>query len=134
MTDGGLACLVPGWPVQAPAHKGKHAPCVLDAMGRAAFTGEFPADRHGYKSPAAAALGIAAGDNPERMKSEAAFASLCGAAPIEAPDGRAVRYRLNRRGSRQANRALHTIALSRMGHDGRAVICRSHEMPLDTPQ
>jgi len=51
-----------------------------------------------------------------RFRSEAAFASLAGAAPIPASSGRIVRYRLNRGGDRQLNRALHTIALSRLAH------------------
>jgi transposase len=46
-----------------------------------------------------------------RLRSEAAFASLAGAAPIPASSGQTVRYRLNRAGDRQLNRALHTIAL-----------------------
>ena len=67
----------------------------------------------------AAALGNAAGDNPERLRSKAALASLCGASPIEASSGKIVRHRLNRGGNRQANRALHTIALNRIKYDGR---------------
>lgn len=55
-----------------------------------------------------------AGDNPERMHSEAAFARLAGAAPLSASSGRITRHRLNRGGDRQANHALHTIALVRM--------------------
>lgn len=51
-----------------------------------------------------------------RFRSESAFASLAGAAPIPASSGRIVRYRLNRGGDRQLNRALHTIALSRLAH------------------
>ena len=54
-----------------------------------------------------------AGDNPDRMRSEAAFAHLCGVAPIPASSGRTNRHRLNRGGDRAANTALHTIALSR---------------------
>ncbi len=46
----------------------------------------------------------------------AAFAALAGAAPIPASSGQIVRYRLNRGGDRQLNRALHTIAISRLGH------------------
>lgn len=64
-------------------------------------------------------LGVAAGDNPGRMRSEASFAMLCGASPIEASSGRAVRHRLNRGGNRRANRALHSIVTSRMCTDGR---------------
>jgi transposase len=51
-----------------------------------------------------------------RFRSEAAFASLAGAAPIPASSGQTVRHRLNRGGDRQLNRALHTIALSRLAH------------------
>jgi transposase len=51
-----------------------------------------------------------------RFRSEAAYASLAGVAPIPASSGQIVRYRLNRGGDRQLNRALHTIALSRLAH------------------
>ena len=67
----------------------------------------------------AAALLIVAGDNPERLRSEASFASLCGASPIEASSGKVVRHRLNRGGNRDANRALHMICMVRMGSDRR---------------
>jgi len=67
----------------------------------------------------AAALLVAAGDNPERLGSEASFASLCGAAPIEASSGKVVRHRLNRGGNRDANRALHLICVVRMRYDER---------------
>jgi transposase len=53
----------------------------------------------------AALLLIAAGDNAERITSEAAFAHLCGVAPIHASSGKTVRHRLNRAGNRQANHA-----------------------------
>jgi transposase len=61
-----------------------------------------------------------------RLRSEAAFAMLGGAAPIEASSGKVVRHRLNRSGDRQLNRALHTIALSRMAHhaETRAYVAR----------
>ena len=59
---------------------------------------------------------VTAGDNPERMHSEGAFARLAGAAPLPASSGRTQRHRLNRGGDRQANNALHTIALVRMRH------------------
>jgi transposase len=49
---------------------------------------------------------ISAGDNFDRIKSEAAFAHLCGAAPIPASSGRTHRHRLNRGGDRGANNAL----------------------------
>ncbi len=67
----------------------------------------------------AATLLIAAGDNPQRLKSEASFASLCGASPIEASSGKIVRHRLNRGGDRDANRALHLICVVRMARDRR---------------
>lgn len=62
---------------------------------------------------------VSAGDNPDRLKSEAAFAHLCGAAPVPASSGRTNRHRLNRGGDRQANNALHTIVLVRMKYDQR---------------
>jgi transposase len=65
----------------------------------------------------AATLLIVAGDNPQRLKSEASFANLCGVAPIEASSGKVVRQRLNRRGNREANRALYMVCLSRMRRD-----------------
>ncbi len=67
----------------------------------------------------AATLLVAAGDNPERLKSEASFASLCGVSPVEASSGKVVRHRLNRGGNRDANRALHSICVVRMGRDRR---------------
>lgn len=67
----------------------------------------------------AAALAVAAGDNPGRMRSEASFAALCGASPVEASSGRVARHRLNRGGDRAANAALHTIALNRERNDER---------------
>jgi len=67
----------------------------------------------------AATLLIVAGDNPQRLGSEASFASLCGVSPIEASSGKVVRHRLNRGGNREANRALYMICLSRMRRDQR---------------
>jgi transposase len=59
---------------------------------------------------------ICSWSHPGRMRSEAAFAALAGAAPIPASSGQVVRHRLNRGGDRQLNRALHTVALSRAMH------------------
>ena len=67
----------------------------------------------------AATLLVTAGDNPERLCSEASWAHLCGVAPIPASSGKTVRYRLNRGGDRHANRALWHIAMSRMRTDER---------------
>ena len=65
----------------------------------------------------AAQLLAAAGDNPGRIRSEAAFAKLCGACPMPASSGKTTRHRLNRGGDRRANNALFTIVLNRMQRD-----------------
>jgi transposase len=67
--------------------------------------------------PIVAAVVLCAWSHPGRCRSEAAFANLAGAAPIPASSGQTVRYRLNRCGDRQLNRALHTIALARLRYD-----------------
>jgi transposase len=56
----------------------------------------------------------AAGDHPERLRSEAAWAHLCGTAPIPASSGKTSRHRLNRGGNREANQALWRIVITRM--------------------
>jgi transposase len=68
----------------------------------------------GAGSDTAGALLLAAGDNPERLHSEAAFAKLCGVAPVEASSGKITRHRLNRGGDRHANAALHRIVMVRL--------------------
>ncbi|MDH3190299.1 MAG: IS110 family transposase [Acidimicrobiia bacterium] len=65
----------------------------------------------------AAKLLVAAGDNPERIRTEGAWAHLCGVAPIPASSGKTTRHRLNRGGNRQANSALYHIVITRMRHD-----------------
>jgi len=60
-----------------------------------------------------------AGDNPERLHSEAALAALCGANPLPASSGKTIRHRLNRGGDRAANNALWTIAMVRMRSEPR---------------
>ncbi|MFF7888611.1 IS110 family transposase [Streptomyces sp. NPDC020794] len=62
---------------------------------------------------------ITAGDNPDRLRSEASFAHLCAAAPVPASSGRTNRHRINRGGDRHANSALYTIVLVRMQYDQR---------------
>ena len=62
---------------------------------------------------------VTAGENPERLRSEASFAMLCGACPLPASSGKTQRHRLNRGGNRQANSALHMIVLCRMRADPR---------------
>ena len=65
----------------------------------------------------AGTLLVTAGDNPERLGSDAALAALCGASPVEASSGKTVRHRLNRGGDRQANNALWVIAFTRLRID-----------------
>lgn len=67
----------------------------------------------------AADLLIAAGDNPKRITGEAAFAALCGTSPVPASSGKITRHRLNRGGNRNANCALHRIAIVRLHTDPR---------------
>ena len=64
-----------------------------------------------------AQLLITAGDNPDRLRSSASFAALCGTAPIPVSSGRTDRHRLSRGGDRQANTALHHIVKNRMSYD-----------------
>ena len=67
----------------------------------------------------AAQLLLAAGDNPDRLRSEASFAALCGTSPVPASSGKTIRHRLNRGGDRAANSALHIIAIGRLRTDPR---------------
>jgi transposase len=83
----------------------KVAPTLLEVYGVGVHT--------------AAILLVAAGDNPHRLRSEAAFAHLCGVAPIPASSGKTTRYRLNPGGNRQANHALWRIVFTRMSSDQR---------------
>src|SRR5262249_5611766 len=91
----GIAALLPGLVTQP-------APQLLAVFGVGAGT--------------AAALLVTAGDNPGRLRSEAAWAHLCGTAPIPASSGKVTRYRLNRGGDRQANSALWGIVITRLGN------------------
>jgi transposase len=74
---------------------------------------------HGVGIDTAATLLVTAGDNPVRLRSEAAWAHLCGTAPIPASSGKVTRWRLNRGGDRQANRALWGIVITRLRNDPR---------------
>ncbi len=78
----------------------RHAPQLVAQFGIGADT--------------AAEMLMLAGDNPQRIRSEAAFAKLCGACPVPASSGKTVRYRLNRGGHRQANAALYRVVIVRM--------------------
>lgn len=72
---------------------------------------------NGVGPHSAAQLLAAAGDNPARIRSDAAFAKLCGVCPMPASSGKTNRHRLNRGGDRRANNALFTIVLNRMQRD-----------------
>src|SRR6476660_7173261 len=72
---------------------------------------------YGIGPNTAALLLIAAGDHPGRLRSEAAWAHLCGTAPIPASSGKVTRWRLNRGGDRQANAALWVVVITRMSSD-----------------
>jgi transposase len=71
----------------------------------------------GVGADSAGALLVAAGDNPDRLHSEASFSMLCGSSPIQASSGKTTRHRLNRGGDRQANAALYRIVVVRLRHD-----------------
>jgi len=68
--------------------------------------------------PISAAQLLISWSHPGRFRSEAAFAMLAGAAPVQASSGQVVHHRLNRGGDRQLHRALHTIVLLRQVHHG----------------
>jgi transposase len=74
---------------------------------------------NGVGADVAGQLLVTAGQNADRLRSEPAFAMLCGAAPIPASSGRTNRHRLNRGGDRQANAALYRVVLCRMRWDPR---------------
>lgn len=71
-------------------------------------------NEHGIGPAVATNLLITIGDNPDRIRTEAGFAALCGASPVDASSGRQQRHRLNRGGDRQANNALWTIVMVRL--------------------
>ena len=119
------------------AHKDVQVAAAVDGAGRLLGAAAFDAGAEGCGRLAgwleswgrvqrvgvevASSLLIAAGDNPERMRSEAAFAALCGTSPIEAPSGATTRHRLNRGGNRQANNALWRIAMTRLRIDQKTI-------------
>jgi transposase len=73
----------------------------------------------GVGTEVAGQLLVTVGDNPHRLHSEAAFAMLCGVAPLPASSGKTQRHRLNRGGDRDANCALWRIVITRMATDQR---------------
>ena len=93
----------------------------LDRLIRALVRRTAPKllERPGVGIHSAAQLLITAGANPDRLHSDAAFAALCGASPVQASSGQRQRHRLSRGGNRAANNALWTIANNRMIHDSR---------------
>jgi transposase len=94
---------------------------ALDADLRPLVTAAAPAllALNGVGAEVAGQLLASAGDNPDRLHSEAAFAHLCGVAPIPASSGRTNRHRLHRGGDRAANSAVYTVVLSRLRYDPR---------------
>jgi len=88
--------------------------------------------RPGVGHEVAGALLVAAGDNPQRLRSEAGFANLCGVSPLDASSGKQQRHRLNRGGDRQANSALWRVVMTRMTCDPatKAYIARRTEEGL----
>lgn len=84
--------------------------------------------RFGVGFETAAQLLITFGDNRERITSEGAFAATCGVSPIAASSGKTTRFRLNRGGNRQANRALHVIVMARLKHDPRTRAYRDRRL------
>ena len=75
--------------------------------------------RNSIGQTGAAQLLLTAGDNPERLCSEASFAALCGVSPVPASSGKTVGHRLNPGGDRAANSALRIIAIGRLRTDQR---------------
>jgi transposase len=71
-------------------------------------------ERHGVGYETTGTLLCAAGDNPERLHTEAGYAALCGSSPVRVSSGKTNRHRLNRAGDRQANSALWTIVMVRI--------------------
>jgi transposase len=95
-----------------------------DAHLRALVADRVPTliEAHGMGVGTAAEMLLIVGDNPERIRSESAFAKLCGSCPIPASSGKTTRHRLNRGGNRQANAALYRVVVTRL---------RAHQPTLD---
>ncbi|MGU3450840.1 IS110 family transposase [Methylobacterium sp. 391_Methyba4] len=92
----------------------KEHDAVLEQLVRA----QAPAlmDAPGVSTGTIAEMLVVLGDNPQRIRSEAAFAKLCGVCPVPASSGKTSRHRLNRGGNRRANAALYRVAVVRMRH------------------
>jgi transposase len=111
---------------------------ALDAVLAELVTVTAPSllELYGVGVHTAAILLVAAGDNAERVHSEAAWAHLCGVAPLQASSGKTTRHRLNRGGNRQANHALWRIVFTRMGSEPRtrAYVARRIEQGRSKPE
>jgi transposase len=94
---------------------------VLDHQLRRLVTSVAPqlVARPGIGIDSAGQFLVTAGDNPARLRSDAAFGMLTGTSPVPASSGKTVRHRLNRAGDRQANCSLHMVVLTRMAHEPR---------------
>jgi len=95
-----------------------------------------PLSLFGAGPDTAAMLLIAAGDHPGRLRSEAAWARLCAAAPIPASSGKVARHRPGRGGDRQPGHALWRIVITRMGSHPptRAYVARRSKEGLSKPE
>ena len=102
-------------PQQLTIHADRGAP-MRSKLVALLFSDAAPTlrDAFGIGADSAAEMMIVAGDNPTRVRSEAAFAKLCGACPIPASSGVTHRHRLFRGGHRQANAAIYRIVTVRM--------------------
>lgn len=91
---------------------------------------------HGVGKTTATQLLITVGGNPDRLRSEASFAALCGTAPVPASSGKTTRHRLSRGGDRRANNALHTIAVARMRnhHTTKAFVHQQRQRGRSNPE
>jgi hypothetical protein len=103
----------------APATVCRHSTLETNSLSCGAVVGRlgrYRSDKAACPMRSAAQV-LISWSHPGRLRSEAAFATLAGAAPIPASSGLTNRHRLNRGGDRQLNRALHTIVLTRSRTD-----------------
>jgi transposase len=116
---------VPGYAVRIALRELGRRAQFLDELMAPLVTARAPGllALYGIGPHTAALLLIAAGDHPGRLRSEAAWAHLCAAAPIPASSGKTVRHRLNPGGDRSANHALWRIVFTRMGSDPATRAC-----------
>ena len=107
-----------------------------DIKALVVYTAPRLLDHFGVGPDTASQLLITAGDNPERIRSQASFAALCGVNPLPASSGRTDRHRLNRGGDRHANEALWRIIMVRLSHDPatQAYRDRRREQNLKNPE